>query len=115
MVITEVACGINCTYSTALFNKYGLDCTAAEHTLGTAGFQGTVRNSETYFAGSLQSPKEQTMQIKSFRTNSPPLECLLLLSVPPLLSFVSEMKGNTGKLPKPLVIIIMETKQRIQC
>lgn len=41
MVITEVACGINCPYSTALFNKYRLDCTAAEHTLGTAGFQGT--------------------------------------------------------------------------
>lgn len=40
-VITEVACGINCTYSTALFNKYGLDCTVAEHTLGIAGFQGT--------------------------------------------------------------------------
>lgn len=45
MVITEVACGINCTYSTVLFNKYGLDCTAAEHTLGAMGFQGTKSES----------------------------------------------------------------------
>lgn len=51
MIITEVACGMKCTYSTALFNKYGMDCAAAEHTLRTTGFQGTR---SAYFVAFLQ-------------------------------------------------------------
>lgn len=115
MVITEVACGINCTYSTALFNKYGLDCTAAEHTLGIAGFQGT--QSETQKLPLLAAFSSQ----RNKQCKSKVLILIFLLwnvcyyCLPPPLSFVSEMKENTGKLSKPLVIIIMETKQRIRC
>lgn len=39
----------------------------------------------------------------------------IVFDPPPLLFFVSETKGNPGKLSKPLVIIIMETKQIIWC
>lgn len=53
----------------------------------------------------LISPSEMFATIVFAPTPSTPL--------PQLLFFVSEMKGNPGKLSKPLVIMITETKQRI--
>lgn len=113
MVITEVACGINCTYSTALFNKYGLDCTAAEHTLGIH-FQGTkVRKLSLLPAFSSQRKKQCKSKVSELTPPSGMFIAIVYLPSP--LPFVSEMKGNPRKLSKPLVIIIMETKQRIWC
>lgn len=120
MVITEVACGINCTQSTALFNKYGLDCTATEHTLDSMGFQ--VTKSESLLCCLLsvfkrkkeRKKKKKQCKSKVLELTPPPSGMFVAIvfpspSYPP---FVSEMKVSPGKLSKPLVTIIMETKQR---